>query len=169
VLTHLIIRADQPPPPPRGNPPPLEDFRPVRDQWLIAHTVINGQQYPYWFNPALLDEDGSPVCTWTLPASAPHTLPASPSCTQLAVSAVPHALGEPCVEAAVKRCDGGAAVHVATKVLVAVFDQEYPQNGAPPSLPWHDAFPIILGCLLMMLSLSFLVAFFSNAASGTLL
>jgi hypothetical protein len=152
VLTHLFTRADQPPPPPRGIPPPLEDFRPVRGQWLIAYARIDGEQYPYWFNPALLDEAGSPVCTWTLPASAPHTLPASPICTQSAGSAASPAREVPRVETEVKRCDGGGVLHAASRVLIAVFEQEYPNNGVAPSLPCHDGFSITLGCLLFMYS-----------------
>jgi hypothetical protein len=136
----LLNHADQPPPPPRGNPPPLEDgHQPVRGQWLIAHADINGEPHPYWFNPTLLDEEGRPVCTWTLPALASHTLLASSRCTLSSGSAL-HSRQESCVEAEVKACDGGGAVYLAHKVIIAVFGRVFPNIGAASSLPYFPCY-----------------------------
>jgi hypothetical protein len=109
----------------------------VRDQWILAYADYQGQKHPFWFNPAKLDKAGYPLRTWALPelpllTLAPHTLPASPSCTHFE-GAAQQASETPSYK--LNFFDGGGLLHAAYKVLGEIFDQGYPHLGAAPSLP----------------------------------
>lgn len=132
--------ADRPPPPPPGAPPPRDSGPMPQDQWLRAIKTIDGVQYPYWYNPARLDAQGRPICSWTCPALADE--PATNSAGQSHRSASSGRELEPnlsniaVTEVPVANCvNAGKALTLASTELERVFYEVFPGSGEGGTAP----------------------------------